>query len=92
MKTTTNGYRVILFRQTEQGYDVISPYQINEKVSKEVYQAVKGVIDSAGYVPGGDGKQEKEIERLMKERKKHLDEIKNLQRAIREVRAVVKGV
>ena len=65
MKKNGNGYRVILFRQTEQGYDVISPYQINEKVSKEVYQAVKGVVEEHGNQ--GNRNQNSEMKRLGKE-------------------------
>ena len=92
LNSSSNGYRLVLYRKTENGYDVISPYDLNKAVTKQVYEAAMGIVESNGYVPGQQGKLGKEIAGMQKERKKHLETIKELQKTIREVRAVVKGV
>lgn len=80
-------YKVILFRQTDQGYDVISPYQINEKVAKEVYQTVLGVVEEHGNQGNRNQnpKATKVIERLTKE-------VQDLKGKLYLIREAVKGV
>jgi hypothetical protein len=82
MKKNENGHRVILFRQTEKGYDVISPYQISEKVSKEVYQAVLGIVEEHGNQGNRNGAKVKKLEEEVRELKGKLASIRKAVSAV----------
>ena len=73
-------YKVVLYRQTDRGYDVISPYQISETVAKEVYENVLGIAEERG----NQGNRTMAIENLKKE-------IRELKRRLHAIREMVGG-
>jgi hypothetical protein len=43
LNSSNNGYRLTMFRRTSNGDPVISPVDLNQQVSEEVYNLVKGI-------------------------------------------------
>ena len=80
-------YKVVLFRQTEQGYDVISPYQLNKTVAKEVYETVLGVVEDHGNQ--GNRNENPKAEKVIKQLNKEVLELKAKLYAIKEAVRVV---
>jgi hypothetical protein len=85
-----NGYRLTMFRRTSNGDPVISPVDLNQQVSEEVYNLVKGIAIDENRCSLKKDKQNKELIRIQQMKIRALEREKEAQESLRQEISMLK--